>query len=380
MASAAGTTWDTIVVGLGGVGSAVLYELASRGQRVLGFEQFPCGHSRGSSHGQTRVIRQAYFEHPDYVPLLLRSYELWEQLERETGRRCMYRNGLLQVGPADGAVIRGVLQSAAEHQLAVEQLRAEEVRRRFPPLVIRDEWSAVYEAHAGYLFVEAAVAAHQAAAAKAGATIRDNEAVRTWRATDQGVSVTTDVASWSAAALVVTAGPWAGQLLADLKPSLCVLRKDLYWLAAAECYRQETGLPVFLYELSDGIYYGFPDIAGSGVKVGEHTGGVEHALPTSPPYELIPADVARVERFVAECLPQVTNQRLRHRVCWYTMSADGHFVVGAHPQHHNVYIAAGLSGHGYKFTPVLGEALADLVCQQRTRLPIEFLAWDRASA
>src|SRR4029453_17711147 len=224
------TTYDVIVLGTGGVGSAAAYHLAKRGAEVLGIGRFPGGHDRGSSHGETRVIRQAYFEHPDYVPLLLRAYELWGELEQVSGEDLLHQVGLLQVGPPGGAVVGGVLESARRHGLHVESLSAGEVHGRFPGFRVPEGSVGVFEPAAGYLKVERCVLAHLAAARQHGAEFRFGSAVLQWRESAGSITVETEAGEWfQAAKLVITAGPWAPQLLSDLQIKLTVRRKHLYW-------------------------------------------------------------------------------------------------------------------------------------------------------
>jgi sarcosine oxidase len=375
-------TYDVIILGTGGVGSAAAYHLARRGAKVLGLDRFPAGHDRGSSHGETRIIRQAYFEHPDYVPLLLRAYELWRGLEQECGVDLLHQVGLLQVGPPDGAVVRGVLQSAVQHGLSVESLSAGEVERRWPGFRVPASMTGVFEAAAGYLRVERCVLAHLAAAKVHGAEFRFGSAVAARRSAANAVEVVTDAGqTYRAAKLIITAGPWAPALFAHLPIKLQPRRKHLYWFRADDTiYHQDTGCPTFLYELTHGVYYGFPQIDSLGVKVAEHSGGQAVADPLNDPRALDPADLARVEAFLRAHLPGVSNSLQRHSVCFYTMSPDEHFIVDRDPRDHNYLFAAGLSGHGFKFTSVLGEALADLALDGTTSLPVEFLRLNRLLA
>jgi len=371
-------TFDLIVIGTGGLGSAATVHAARRGLRVLGLDRFPGGHDQGSSHGETRIIRQAYFEHSDYVPLLRRAYELWNELEALVGQQLFFPVGLLQVGPADGQVVPGVLRSAREHQLDVDTLSAAEVSRRFPGFLVRPEWTGVFERRAGYLLVESCVLAYLAQARRAGAELREGVEVRGWRSTGRTVEVDTDQGIFSTARLVVTAGPWAGQVLADLGLGLHVRRKHLYWFEPqGDTYHERQGAPTFLYETNDGVYYGFPQRDAAGVKVAEHSGGVEVADPRLDPRALDPTDQQRVRRFIDQYLPQAAGRVNRHGVCFYTMSPDENFVVDRHPHDERVVFAAGLSGHGFKFASVLGEALVELAVDGATRLPIDFLRRER---
>jgi monomeric sarcosine oxidase len=372
------SNYDVIVLGTGGVGSAAVYQLAKRGARVAGIDQFPGGHDRGSSHGETRVIRQAYFEHADYVPLLLRAYELWRALEREADADLLHQVGLLQVGPPEGFVIRGVLEAARQHHLAVEPLPADEVPRRFPGLRAPESSVGVFEPAAGYLKVERCVLTHIAEAKAHGAEFQFGVTAREFRPDGDGIRVETDQGLFSAAKLIVTAGPWAPQLLAKLGVPLFVRRKHLYWFPTSDAsYHEASGCPTYLYELAQGVYYGFPQIDELGVKVAEHSGGAVVDDPTTDTRPLDSADLARVEAFLAQCLPGVGRPMQRRSVCFYTMSPDEHFIVDRHPTLAHVYFAAGLSGHGFKFTSVLGEALADLALEGRTLLPIGFLGQKR---
>jgi monomeric sarcosine oxidase len=372
------STYDVIILGTGGVGSAAAYTLAKRGAKVLGIDQFPGGHDRGSSHGETRVIRQAYFEHPDYVPLLLRAYELWRELEQEAGVDLLHQVGLLQVGPPNGFVVPGVLEAARLHGLLVESLTGGEVLRRFPGFRVPEGSVGVFEPAAGYLKVERCVLTHLAAAKQHGAEFRFGVTARAWHTDGKAARVVTDQGDFSAARLIITAGPWAPQLLADLGVPLQVRRKHLYWFPTNDpSYHEARGCPTYLYELPHGVYYGFPQIDELGVKVAEHTGGTVIDDPANDPRLLDRADLARVESFLAQYLPSVGRPMQRRSVCFYTMSPDEHFLVDRHPQHPNVLIVAGLSGHGFKFTGVLGEALADLAMESSTRLPIGFLSLAR---
>lgn len=370
--------YDAIVLGTGGVGSAALLHLAQRGARVLGLDRFPGGHDRGSSHGQTRIIRQAYFEHPDYVPLLRRAYELWAELESRCGEQLYRETGLVQIGPPDGVVLPGVLQSARQHNLEVVRLAPDDARRRFPGLQVPAGCEAVFERRAGYLLVERCVLAHLNEAARAGAELRTGEAVLDWRADDDAVTVRTDRSTYHAARLILAAGAWSRELLTELDIPLRVVRKHLHWYDNTDPrYRADAGCPTFLYELPDGCFYGFPQIDARGVKVAEHSGGETVVDPLNVDRTVAVDDQQRVARFVASHLPGVSARPTDHAVCMYTMSPDEHFLVDRHPAHPHVVLAAGLSGHGFKFTGVLGQVLAELALDGRTAQPIEFLSLGR---
>lgn len=369
-------TFDVIVLGVGGMGSGACEHLARRGCRVLGLEQFPFVHDRGSSHGETRIIRLAYFEHPDYVPLLKRAYTLWADLEQQTRRTLYYPNGLILSGPANGETITGALRSAQEHQLTVERMTPAELTQRFPGITPPEEHAIVFEPQAGFLRVEACVEAQLEASRNAGADLRDNTPVFYWGREGSGVFVETGAGRFTAQSLVITAGAWASQMLADLNLPLIVRRKFVGWFATQRgAYSAEAGTPTYFCERPDGAFYGFPSLDGTSVKVAEHTGGIIIDDPANVDRTAYPDDVTPLVNFVRDFLPQATTNLVKHSVCLYTLTPDQHFLIATHPQHPQVHIAAGFSGHGFKFTPVIGEALADLVTTGRSELPIGFLGW-----
>lgn len=371
-------TYDTIVIGTGGVGSSAAFHLAKRGMKVLGLDRFPGGHDRGSSHGQTRIIRKAYFEHPNYVPLLNRAYELWRELEERAGEQLYHQVGLIEIGPPDGIVVPGVLASAKLHGLSVDELSSEEANSRFPGFAIPRDSVAVFERDAGFLMVERCVLANLKAARQHGAELRHGESVLDWNANTRGVTVVTDRGTYSAKKLVIAAGSWSNDLLTNLGIKLRVLRKHLHWYATDDaCYHAANGCPGFFFEVTDGHFYGFPQIDDLGVKVADHTGGTEIADPLGDDRSTEETDVRRIEIFLRQYLPGVSKSATHHDVCYYTMSPDDHFIIDRHPEFDNVVFAAGLSGHGFKFTSVLGEVLAELTLTGATEMAIEFLNCQR---
>ena len=367
------------MIGTGGVGSAALYHLARRGVRVLGLDRFPAGHDRGSSHGESRIIRLSYSEHPDYVPLLRRAYELWEELSRETGQALYTETGLLLAGSPSCATITGVLESARVHSLEVEELSVENVAQRYPGLRLDAGMQAVLDARAGFLRVEDCVVAHIEKAIEQGAELRTGETVLDWSASDGApVTVRTDQGEYRAERVVLTAGPWTADLLTDVGVSLEVVRKPLFWYRTRESvYRADRGFPNYLVDTGDGVFYGVPEIEDGEIKVAEHSGGQPVDDPLDVDRSLLDEDRLRVEAYLARYMPAVELECTRHAVCMYTRTPDEHFLVGLHPQNSAVAVAGGLSGHGFKFSGVLGEVLADLVTRGTTALPIDFLGFDR---
>lgn len=372
--------FDAAVVGTGGIGSAALFHLAKRGLNVIGIDQFPAAHSLGSSHGQTRIIRQAYFEHPSYVPLLRRAYELWAELETQTQQQLFAQTGILEVGPPDGVLIQGIEASAEQHDLPIEKLTAKQVQERYPMFQIPSGNRAIFEPTAGMLFVEKCVAAHLQVAEQAGAEIRSDQEVIAIEVNENPIRIRTRTDEILAHRCVVCSGAWAQQLL-PLPDTIRVVRKHLHWFASDEPgWQAKNNCPTFLYELPEGHFYGFPAINELGVKVAEHTGGEMVGNPSRLSKTPDSTDNERVETFTRQHLHGVTLQRTHHDVCMYTLSEDTHFIVDQHPDNPQIAFAAGMSGHGFKFATVLGEALSQLVLDGKTQWSVDFLKMSRLNA
>jgi monomeric sarcosine oxidase len=374
--------YDVVVLGTGGVGSASLYHLARRGVRALGLDRFPGGHDRGSSHGDTRVIRLAYFEHPDYVPLLRRAYTLWGDLERTVAESLYDEVGLLEVGPPDGELIPGVLRSAALHGLDIEALDPVDVERRFPGFRVPTGCRAVFERRAGYLRVERCVLAHLRAAMACGAEHRTGVDVLGWHESSDHVVVETSAGPVAARRLVIAPGAWAPALVAGGEATwpvpFQVLLKHLHWFQPRTADYRPTGTcPTFFYEVPSGLFYGFPEVDEWGVKMANHAGGTRIDDPLAAPRAIDPDDLHLLEQFIGDCMPGMTRTHRRHATCFYTMTPDGHFVIDRHPLSERVVFAAGLSGHGFKFASVLGEILATWSLDGGPSLPVEFLGLGR---
>jgi sarcosine oxidase len=373
-------TLDVIVVGAGGMGTAAGCQLALRGARVLGLDRFPPAHDRGSSHGQTRLIRQAYYEHPDYVPLLLRAYASWRELEAASGRRLLVESGLVMAGPETGDVVPGALESARTHGLTVETLSPADAEACWPALRIPRDFRVVFEPQGGYLFVEDCVRFHAEQAVGHGADLRSGITVRGWRTAGKDVVVDTDAGSFAAARLVLSPGAWASDLLHLPHVPFVVLRKSLFWYGppAAAGPRFDAGtLPCFAFDTPAGFFYGFPRLDDRGVKLAEHTGGRVVTDPLAVDRGIDPAEQSRIDDWISVHLPALGRDCRAHATCLYTMSPDHHFVLGLHPNHPQVAIAAGFSGHGFKFASVVGEILADLALTGTTGQPIGFLSPQR---
>lgn len=374
-------TFDVIVIGCGGFGSSCVFHLARRGYRVLGVDRFLPGHDRGSSHGDTRIIRQAYFEHPDYVPLLRRSYELWRDLEAESGRALLRICGLMQAGSPTGEVITGVRKAAERYGIPIENFSARLAERTFPGFRMSDEIEVVFEPGAGILAVEDCVRTYAQLACERGASLLIGSAVDSWSSEDGVVRITlANGETHEAAALVLTVGAWAPALLrAELATApVEIRRKVLLWNPVeSSCYAIGAGGVTFLFECPDGVFYGFPSVDGRTLKCGEHSRGDLVVDPLLVDRSLHESDIIPVASFLGRHLSHVGLRPQQHAVCLYSMSPDGNFLIDRHPRYSNVFFGAGFSGHGFKFTSVIGEALADLATTGATDAPIDFLSLRR---
>ncbi|MER5767091.1 N-methyl-L-tryptophan oxidase [Streptomyces sp. NPDC001985] len=367
--------YGAIILGLGGMGSAAAAHLAARGVRVLGLEKFGPVHSRGSSHGGSRITRQSYFEDPAYVPLLLRAYELYEELERGTGRDIATLCGGVMIGRPESRTVSGSLRSAREWDLPHEMLDARELRRRFPTLTPADDEIGLYEARAGLLRPENTVAAHLQLATRHGADLHFEEPVTRWEPYRDGVRVHTAEDTYTAARLIICPGAWAPRLLAGLGVPITIERKIMYWFqprGGTGPYRPAHH-PVYIWEDPAGTQvYGFPAIDGPerGAKVAFFRDG-EICTPETIDRTVHDHEVRAMADYLGPRLPTLPGTFLKAVTCMYSTTPDEHFVIAPHPAHPDaVVVACGFSGHGFKFVPVVGEILADLATDGTTRHPI----------
>jgi len=363
-----------IVIGLGIMGSATAWALTRRGVRVVGLEQFAPFHALGSSHGKTRIIREAYFESPEYVPLVQRAYELWDELGERTGRRVLRVTGGVSIGRPDSPFIVGARESAQRHGLAHELLDAQEARKRFPVLALPDDLVALVEGRAGILFAEECWRAFCEDAVRHGAELRFGVRVQRFAPDGEGMTVETESGRLRADRVVVTAGPWSARLLAELGLPLEVRRVLVVHVQPDDPTRFEPEvLPIFIMDVPEGEYYGFPFLPDQGVKFGRHDDG-ESCTPESVRRTVTDEEVRWMTGVIDRYLPGAAREVLMAVTCLYTMTPDGHFVIDRHPELPQVVFAAGFSGHGFKFASVIGEALADLALEGTSRLPIGFLS------
>lgn len=372
-------TFDVAVIGLGGIGSAIAAHCAGRGASVIGLERFEPAHDRGSSHGKSRMIRQAYFEDPAYVPLVLRSYELWRTLEKQTGEDLLRITGVLSVGEENSEIISGTQRSSAEHGLALEKWSRQQLRERYPSLRLFPDEIALFEPDGGVLDPEQAVRAHLKAAQSAGAQLCFETAVRTWEATDRGITIfLEDDTKISAKKLILSLGPWFQETLAALGVPLRVQRNVQVWFSPATNSYQAGRFPSFLLDRAGlpAPLYGFPDF-GAGVKAAFHGFG---ALTSADELEReveIARDVTPVAEAMEDWMPGAAATFREAKPCMYSLTPDSHFVVDRHPRHADVVLCGGFSGHGFKFAPVIGEIAADLALEGDSRHQIGFLSLQR---
>ena len=367
--------YDAIVVGVGGMGSAALYHLARRGRRVLGLERFDVLHERGSSHGITRIIRLGYFEHPDYVPLLRRAYELWRELERDASEQLLHVTGIVEGGEL---IYEGALRSCLEHELPHDVIDGREVGRRFPAYRLPPELPVVFQPDGGFVLPERCIVAHVAGALAHGAVVRCRERVLDWSQTENGVRVRTDRGEVEAERLVLTAGAWS-QEVARLPAGLVrAVRQALAWFQPARPERFEPErMPVFNLALDGEHFYGFPAFGIPGFKLGRYDHHGEGGDPDSVWREPTLDDETPLRALAERYFPDGAGPTLALKACLFEPSPDEHFLIDLHPESDAVVVGAGFSGHGFKFCSVVGEILADLALDGSTRHDIGLFRIDR---
>jgi len=371
--------YDVAVAGLGGMGSAALAHCAARGVRVIGIEQFDPAHALGASSGKTRIIRQAYFEDPAYVPMLLRAYELWRQLEERSGEELMRLTGLLMAGTQNSEIVSGSVRAARLHDLPVEHLTASDMRRRYPGLRVADEEVGVFESNAGAVFPEKTIRAHLGIAQELGAHMRFRTSVLRWHSEPDGVTLElSDASVVRARSLIVTLGPWFGEVMRAAGAQLEVQRNVQVWFTPKTAAYAADRFPAFLIERESlpAPLYGFPDF-GDGVKAAFHGGGAP-AEPAQLDREINPQrDVEPVARALENWMPGAAATFRAGKACMYALTPDQHFVIDRDLRDERVVLCGGFSGHGFKFAPVVGEIASQLALDGGAALDIDFLSLRR---
>jgi sarcosine oxidase len=364
--------YDVIVIGVGGMGSATLYHLARRGLRALGIERYGIPNDMGSSHGITRIIRLAYYEHPSYVPLLRRAYELWRQLENTVGERLLLITGSIDASREDGGVFSGSRRSCDVHSLPHEVLDGRELGARFPGYNLPHDVLALYQPDGGFLLSERCIVAHVMAAQEIGAEVHGCEQALAWEPVGDAVRVRTDRREYRASKLVITAGAWASRLMPELARLAVPERQALAWFQPLrpELFRPNT-FPVFNIAVDEGRYYGFPAYGIPGFKVGRYHHLSQQVDPDSMDREAHREDEDVLREFTKRYFPLAAGPTMSLKTCIFTNSPDEHFILDTHPRWPQVCIAAGFSGHGFKFCSVVGEIMAELVESGGSRHDLE---------
>lgn len=360
--------FDCIVLGFGGIGSAALRAAALRGWKTLGIDQYGPSHTKGSSHGQTRIIRRAYFEHPNYVPLAEEAFERWTELNKRhqtslSVTPLLTESGLLQVGLPDSELITGVQRSAQAHGLTIENFNADEIMRRLPILKIDPAHVGIFEPGAGFLRVENGVAANIAQAIKHGASIEKETTVTGWSKQGDTITVETEEQKFECERLIVCAGPWSQSLLPEVELNLKLIAKQQQWFQIDRVdHKHVNQFPILFIEEDNGEqFYTLPEIDSLGMKVCRHTGGETITDPSQIDRNLDEVELGRNTDFLDRRMVHTKHRMVHHSMCMYSMSPDGHFIVDRHPQHEQVTFAAGLSGHAFKFAPVIADRLVKLL-------------------
>ena len=362
-------TYDVIVAGLGAMGSATAARLALQGKRTLGLDRWAPGHPFGSSHGDSRIIREMYFENPMYVPLLQRAYELWADLENRVDEKLLNIHGGLMIGRENGMLVSGTLRSAREHRLKHEILTPAQVSQRYPAFELESDLVAVVDPRAGWLDPEQCNAAHLKVAVQNGAELRFEEPVIAWTADDNGVSVTTSHASYVAEHLVLAVGARTGVLLEDLELPLEIERQAVFWMQPESEENYDRSIfPIWAYEYKPGsITYGFPNLP-LGVKASVMHDGTIYDFADDVDRSIHEDEARGLKDAIRPVLPSLAASPVRGATtCLFTNTPDHDFIIDFHPDYRRVLISSACSGHGFKFASVAGEIQADLVTSGRSR-------------
>lgn len=377
------THFDVIVVGAGSMGMAAGYYLTKQGAKTLMVDLFDPPHTNGSYHGDTRIIRHAYGEGREYVPFALRAQDLWYELEKETHHKIFTQTGVLVFGGKGESPFTAETKEAAKiHSLEHELFEGNEVTQRWSGITVPDNYEAIYEPNSGVLWSENAVRAYRELAEANGATMLTNTRVEDFEITENLVTIHTENGTYTADKLVVSMGAWNSKLLSKLNVNipLTAYRQVVAFFEAEAEYNNNVDYPAFMVEVENGIYYGFPDFGGCGLKIGYHSyGQVIDPDTINREFGAYPEDEANLRLFLEKYMPGANGELKRGAVCMYTKTPDEHFVIDLHPEYSNVAIAGGFSGHGFKFASVVGETLCQLVTTGKTEHDISLFSIDRAA-
>lgn len=372
--------YDLIIIGCGGIGSATLYKAACAGLTTLCIEQYEKGHQKGGTHGETRAFRKAYYDNPSYIPLLKKAYLDWKNLDANTPMDLFIESGVLEIGPANGKMIVDAMQCSNDYQIPIELLSKDQIIRRYPGFHIPENMVGIFQPQAGFLQIDNCMNYFVNSATANGASITYNEKVLSWNVNERNlVQVKTDKAIYHSKYLVITTGCWTPELLHTVNIPLKIIQKKLVWISAPKNeYTIHNSSPCFSYHLNDEVFYGFPNINGF-VKVARHNGGELIRHPNES-LELSNKnnEVEAIKQFAKHYLPKLTlNDSIKEASCLYDVTPDHQFVIDTHPDYPQIAFAAGLSGHAYKMSNILGQILVDLVTKQSTEFDISFLSLNR---
>ncbi|MED1794787.1 N-methyl-L-tryptophan oxidase [Brevibacillus nitrificans] len=373
--------YEVIIVGAGSMGMAAGYYLAKQGVRTLLLDTYDPPHTMGSHHGDTRIIRHAYGEGKQYVPLALRALQLWQELEAVSGTKLFEQTGVLSAGPLEDSFLQEIRESAETYSLPLEVLRASEVNERWPGISLPDHYYACLETSSGVLYSEKCISAYREHAIAAGATLLTHTPVTAIQPDGDGVIVHTEAHTYRAGKLLLSAGAWNPALLSSLGLSLPLspTRKTVAWFGSEEDLYSADKFPAFIFKLADETsYYGFPSIDQAGVKIGRHDGGVEiDPDRLERTFGALLSDEGDVRSFLETYMPQAAGALRQGRVCIYTMTPDEHFIIDRHPEYSQIVIAAGFSGHGFKFASAVGEAASELLTQGKSTHDLSMFSLQR---
>ncbi|MRH41763.1 N-methyl-L-tryptophan oxidase [Aquibacillus halophilus] len=366
-------TYDVIIVGAGSMGMAAGYYLSKQSKHVLLLDSHDPPHEQGSHHGETRIIRHAYGEGNSYVPMALRSQELWLELQEVAKEKLFIPTGVLNVAQPHSSFIKNVIKSADFYSLALEKLTAEQINKKWKGFNVSNDLVGYFESKSGVLFSEACIQSYRDLAMGNGAVLKSNIRVESVKINDEGnVTVKTNEGEYQGNNLVLTAGKGMNNLLHMLKLKLPLLpvRKTFSWFHSEESIYNSFNFPAFAFDVPTGIYYGFPSIEGAGVKIGRHDSG--HPVTAGKNLEefgYYPEDEEEVCRFSEKVMSSAMNHKLG-KTCTYMNTPDGDFVIDNHPNYQNVFIACGFSGHGFKFSSVVGEIISQLIIDGKTQFDL----------
>ena len=359
--------YDVIVIGVGAMGSSTLYHLSKvPNLKVLGIDQFYPPHTNGSSHGETRITRQIYFEHPSYVPMIKKSYPMWRKLESETNTQLFVQTGGIYIGENEGILMKGTIKTAKEHNFEIKILKAKEIMERFPAYHVPENFVGIYDPTAGILFPEKCVESFISEARKSGAQLNFGEKVINIQSSPNYETVVTDKGNYYAKKLIISAGAYVTSLLKDEKLPLKVEKKKIFWMEPVKGFKEDftpEKFPIFLIadDKTNIILYGFPNILGTGVKSAMHVNKADYVQDVYNIDRTIEEkDLKEFKERISLYLPKVFGKLNKLSTCLYTMAADDNFVIDFLPRNKNIILASPCSGHGFKFSVIIGEILKDL--------------------